>query len=288
MPNSNHVFNYQRADDFPEPKERPLISIFEGYGQLKDVTKSPAWQKHRLYQVYDKAAAILSDLQERANTVQKLELGDYTDEAKTRRRRDHLRKPYIDLLELIQEERRSSKQSIENLRSHALRMSEPVPPKDIADRISHDSKMTEIRSLLRQKDTQGRLEMINKTLSVNDSSFLWATIGSPDELIPPDRLNEIRMSYAYQQTPTLENALDDVQELATVIEAKTGQIGGTATAILQSKKLEIPVSTVEYFQFFPPRNDREEFQQNRFIETENHVIRQRETLDQSQQHGVSL
>jgi len=281
-------FNYQRADYFSEPNEPPLIKIFESFGQLKAIESSPNWQKHRLYKIYNEAQPFLSDLLARANSVSKLELGDFNDSAKERRRRDHLRGPYISLLELVQKERSSSRQAIKNLESHAMRISDPTPPDDIADRISFDSKMQEIRSLLRNQDTQKRIETINENLEVNNPAFLHSAISSPDEIIPKNRLNEIRMNFAFTHTPTLKNAINDAQELAEAIEQRTGQLSGTATAILASKDLEIPTSKLEYFQFFPAKTEREQQLQNRFIETENHIARQRETFQESQLSGSGL
>ena len=281
-------FNYQRADYFREPKEPPLIKIFESFGQLKPIESSPNWHKHRLYKIYNEAQPHLSDLLARANNVSKLELGDFTDNAKERRRRDHLRGPYISLLELVQKERQSSRQAIKNLESHAMRISDPNPPDDIADRISYDSRMQEIRSLLRNQDTQKRIETINENLEVNNPAFLHSAISSPDEIIPKNRLNEIRMNFAFTHTPTLKNAINDAQELAEAIEQRTGQLSGTATAILASKDLEIPTSKLEYFQFFPAKTEREQQLQNRFIETENHIARQRETFQESQLSGSGL
>ena len=286
MKNNTYEFKYERASFFAEPKERPLIRMFESYGQLTDITTNSSWTKHRLYQIYDKAGPILSNLQQKANTVQKLELNDYNDVAKERRRRDHLREPYINLLELISEERRASKQAIENLKSHAIRMSETTPPDDIPNRISYDSKMIEIRSLLRQKNMQERIEMINGALTVNDSSFLHAAISSPDEIIPKNKLQQIRMNYAYKQNSTLENALNDAIKLADAIEQRTGQLGGTAIAILQSKELEIPISKLEYFQFFPSKTAHEAEQKQRIVHNEEQLLTQRKTFEDAQ-HATS-
>ena len=266
-------YNYTRQDKFVEPKEFPLIKIFESFGQLKNISEDESWKKYRLYKLYDKAAPILSQLLTQSKTIGKLELKDLTENAKNRRRKEHLKPVYVQLLELMSEERKSTRQNVQNMEIRILNETNPSKPKEIPDRLSFDARMAEIRGLLRSEpDIQKRIEVIQKHLDGGDPSFLHASILSPDEIVPKGRLRKIRNEYAIKENPTLGDALRDARLLADVVEQRTSELGGTAVEILRENGLEIPITREQFFSYFPAKDEHEQVRQNTLIQKEKNLV----------------
>lgn len=288
---NNFEFNYKRADDFTEPKEPPLIRIFESYNQLQDISQDESWKKHRLYKLYDRAQPLLSALLVKAKTVKSLELNDFTPEAKETRRKDHLRPAYESLLNIISEERRTVQQNVKNMELRILNVSNPAKPREITDRLDFNDRMKEIRQIIRAKENmQDRIKLVQKHLDAGDPSFLHALVLSPDEIIPTNRLNEIRRQYAFRVSPTMQNAENDAIALAEAVTERTSQLAGTAVEILREKGLDIPISRETFFTYFPTDDEFEQARQERLINMENDVLkrqRQREEFDE-QHSGINM
>ena len=291
MAKNSTKFNYQRQDNFDEPEEEPAIRSFEILGELDDVTKDPNWTKTRLYNMYNEVEPLLNALSERSKSVTALQLDQYKPEVQAERRQAHIREPFEQILKLIRTERERSKKAIENLEKRILSESEPGRPADIADRFSADSLNAEIRMLIRsQDDTQNRISMITEALNQGDDSFLKAAISAPDQIIPENRLREIRRQYAFTKNASLQDAEADAKAMEKAIERRTSQISGTAAKILMNNALEMPMSKQEFFEYFPAKNELDDARKQRIVNAEaelNRLNGQRENFN-AQNIGVAM
>ena len=291
MATNNIEFNYARQDDFQEPGEEPEIRSFETFGELSDITNDPDWMKTRLYSIYSEVEPLLNSLSERSKGVTALDLDEFRSEVAEEKKRAHVKEPYERILNLIKNERERAQEAVSNLEKRILDQSEPVPPKDFGERFSNDSLMAEIRMLIRsQASVQDRIGMVEKALESGDPSFLLACVSAPDEIVPADKLKEIRRGYAFSENLTLKHAETDAKEIQKSIERRTSQISGTATKILMTNGLDMPISKKEFFEFFPAKDELDAARKRRMIDSEADLKRrqkQRQNFD-AQSIGVSM
>lgn len=281
-------YNYVRQDKFVEPKEFPLIRIFESFGQLKDISQEENWKKNRLYKLYDRVQPFLSALMARAKKTKDLELNDYTPEAKEKRRKEFLSEPYRAILNIIQNERQTVQANVKNMEIRILNVTNPDKPQELVDRIDFNDRMNEIRQLIRAKeDIPDRIALVQKHLDGGDPSFLHALILGPDEIIPAKRLNEMRRTYAFKNIPTMRDAEHDAIQLSEAVKERTSQLGATAVAILQEHSLENPLSREEMFSYYPTDDRGEQARQDAFINRENDLLkRQQASRDFDEQQAA--
>ena len=283
-------FEYQRNDNFTEPEESPAIKTYEVYGELQDITQDQPFEKQKLYPIYERTAPSLIDLQSRAKNLNEADFSDFKPEIAARKMNEYLREPFQKLLTTIKQEREISRQAISNLEIRALNFSNPPKPTDIADRLEFNSRLEEVRRLLREKPVSERIEAIESTLAKGDPTFLFSAISSPDEIIPRNTLNKIRMNYAFSENIQLKYALNDAVEIHKAVKTRTGQLSATAIKVLNDKGFDSPISREEFFTYFPPANELEAQRQNRFIAKERDMKSRKENLEafKNENQGVAM
>lgn len=234
-------------------KEEAIIAQqWKHYGQLTNHL-DPGWLQPFLAEVEQDGTFALYQIQKTIDHVKTLKLGDYKEDIATKKKSEPVLKARQALLGFLKKSIDKAREEVEQVGNYILRQTEPESETNATKLMMREMKYQEVRMIVRNADPRHRPDLIR-----GNKLFLEAMIDSPDQLISPDNLIQMRRDYAFSIDPSLELWEKDTKIQHDYIRRRAGEINATAhMMITDSLKIDVDVSPEEFYQAFPPQNDRE-------------------------------
>ncbi len=261
-------------------KKLHSISRFCGYGELNLDTDAPDFIQVRLTKLYDACEPVLDKTLTTAISVRKNNYRDYTPAAAEKKQKEALLKPRLELHKVLRSHLDSVEQGKVRIKNQIRSYSVPKKQKDSAAQLDQTLLLQEIRSLLRaEPDLQQRKKIVAENLLNGNADYIRACTSSPDQLLPGESLLDLQRKLAFMKDRDLQGYEQQVIQQAIAVREKCAEINSSQIIMLESEKLEDPLSKEEHFETFKPESPHDRSAANASILQENRLQKQQDQKD---------
>lgn len=229
----------------------PLQVMFGHYGQLS-IEQDPGWLYPKAKSLHTAGHLALNQMQDTIERVLSVDWSPYRIEVARERQAESVKKARLALLGFLDKEIKAANEQVSKIQNEILRETAPIEATG-NQAIIQEMRDSERRAYIRDKvEPKNRREFI-----ASDVQWIRAAINSPDPLIDPAALHDIRRQWAFSQDPSLAELEKDSIAEAAYIRKRSAEINATAAALLIKSKIPDPISSEELYQVFTPRSDYE-------------------------------
>ncbi|MBA4390419.1 MAG: hypothetical protein C0399_05730 [Syntrophus sp. (in: bacteria)] len=252
--------SYQRKVVEKPQTDHPLVTLFGHHKQFNSYTNDSGWILKELHELHNDGNFGLLQVKSVLESVREQNFSDYKPEIAKKKKQEPVKNARLALLTFLKKHIDKAKMDCIRVGNEILRVTEPIKPNDSTKAMLTELRNQEVRELIRSADPKDRTRMIRENLA-----YIQAVVESPDELISPEHLHEIRREYAFKQEPELRNYENDTIEIYQATRRRAGEINGTSVKMLLDEKLDDVITPEEHFAVFMPDTPMEQELANRRV-----------------------
>lgn len=276
---------YKRDNYTKRPEPHGLFVAYQRYDQLT-MHKDPGWIEAKLEELHNDGHYNLNQLQKAIDRVKVLDLSEYRPEVARKKQAEIIQGPRRQMLSILKKKIDTAREDIAKVKNAILRVTEPPDSHDTNKIIRQELRLQELRSVLRQIDPKDRPSYIRQ--NADNPEFLHACTSSPDEIISPDVLEELRREYAFRQDPSLRNLENDTIAMYQATRRRAGEVNATSITMLNESKIDDPVTPPEHFEVFAPDTPYERYLADKRVRTYTNDLIHEEIKKNHEEHNKPL
>ncbi|HAR96580.1 MAG TPA: hypothetical protein DCR97_11560 [Deltaproteobacteria bacterium] len=230
-----------------------LQETFGRFGQLDSMKTDSGWMRQQVAELHEDGNFALSQLMTTVQKVKDMDLSELRDEVAEERRMVPLLEAKRALMTFLKKHVEAAQEDVKATSETILRPTAPLEEKEPVKAVLSELRQQEIRGLIRSADPKDRRALISGKLD-----FIRAATSSPDPLIDPEALLEIRRQYAFDLDPSLQLWERDRLRRAATIRQRAAEINATSIRIMNEHGFKTdPLPPEEFYSVFTPRDEHE-------------------------------
>jgi hypothetical protein len=240
--------------------KRPQLARPEEYHNLQKnfgfyeqvSTNDPGWIYPKLVVLMDDGHFALHQLLQTIKTIKATDFSQFKDSVAKAKKEEPVLKARKAIMTFLAKHISKAAEEVKAVENGILRVTQPETPSDATKAMLQELHYQEVRSIIRNTDPTKRDALIR-----GNAEFIRATVTSPDPLISPNHLTEIRREFAFSEDPSLQNLETDTKEIYRAVRKRAAEINSTSVAMLIKSELDDPLPPQEHFAVFTPETDYE-------------------------------